>query len=145
MTQEPVRCFWVDESQIYRDYHDKEWGYPVFNDTRLFEKICLEGFQSGLSWITILKKRENFRAGFKGFDITQFVGLLAPAKTDPAIISRLHQEAVKAVHSPEIIQRMGVEGGNELVGSSPAEFLEQIQRDLVLYAKLVKDANIKPQ
>ncbi len=83
--------------------------------------------------------------GFKGFDITQFVGLLAPAKTDPAIISRLHQEAVKAVHSPEIIQRMGVEGGNELVGSSPAEFLEQIQRDLVLYAKLVKDANIKPQ
>ena len=69
MTMEPVRCFWVDESQIYRDYHDKEWGYPVFNDTRLFEKICLEGFQSGLSWITILKKRENFRAGFKGFDI----------------------------------------------------------------------------
>jgi len=69
MTQEPTRCFWVDESQIYRDYHDKEWGYPVYDDTRLFEKICLEGFQSGLSWITILKKRENFRAGFKGFDI----------------------------------------------------------------------------
>ena len=69
MTKEPTRCFWVDDSQLYRDYHDREWGYPVFNDTRLFEKICLEGFQSGLSWITILKKRENFRAGFKGFDI----------------------------------------------------------------------------
>jgi len=69
MTKEPTRCFWVDDSQLYRDYHDKEWGYPVFNDTRLFEKICLEGFQSGLSWITILKKRENFRAGFQDFDI----------------------------------------------------------------------------
>jgi tripartite-type tricarboxylate transporter receptor subunit TctC len=83
--------------------------------------------------------------GYKGFDITQFVGLLAPAKTDPAIIARLHQEAVKAVKSAEIIQRLGVEGGNELVGSSPAEFLEQIQRDLAIYGKLVKDANIKPQ
>ena len=83
--------------------------------------------------------------GYKGFDITQFVGLLAPAKTDPAIINRLHQEAVKAVKSPDIIQRIGVEGGNELVGSSPAEFQAQIQRELVLYTKLVKDANIKPQ
>ena len=71
MTTEPARCFWVDGSQIYRDYHDTEWGFPVFNDTRLFEKICLEGFQSGLSWITILKKRENFRAAFAGFDIAR--------------------------------------------------------------------------
>ena len=71
MSTEPARCFWVDGSQIYRDYHDTEWGFPVFNDTRLFEKICLEGFQSGLSWITILKKRENFRAAFAGFDIAR--------------------------------------------------------------------------
>ncbi len=83
--------------------------------------------------------------GYKGFDITQFVGLLAPAKTDPAIIARLHQEAVKAVKSAEVVQRLGLEGGNELVGSSPAEFSAQIQRELVLYEKLVKDANIKPQ
>ena len=69
--QEPARCFWVDGSQIYRDYHDTEWGFPVFDDRRLFEKICLEGFQAGLSWITILKKRENFRAGFANFDWTQ--------------------------------------------------------------------------
>jgi len=69
VTQEPARCFWVDGSQLYRDYHDREWGYPVYDDTRLFEKICLEGFQSGLSWITILKKRENFRQAFNGFDI----------------------------------------------------------------------------
>jgi DNA-3-methyladenine glycosylase I len=68
---EPARCFWVDASQIYRDYHDHEWGFPVVDDRRLFEKICLEGFQSGLSWITILKKRENFRAGFANFDLAQ--------------------------------------------------------------------------
>ncbi|WP_342616350.1 DNA-3-methyladenine glycosylase I [Rhodoferax sp. GW822-FHT02A01] len=71
MTIQHARCFWVDDSQIYRDYHDREWGFPVYNDTRLFEKICLEGFQSGLSWITILKKRENFRAAFAGFDVAQ--------------------------------------------------------------------------
>ena len=71
MTTEPARCFWVDGSQIYRDYHDTEWGFPVTDDRRLFEKICLEGFQAGLSWITILKKRENFRAGFANFDWTQ--------------------------------------------------------------------------
>lgn len=69
MTNQPARCFWVDDSQIYRDYHDREWGFPVFDDRRLFEKICLEGFQSGLSWITILKKRENFRDAFASFDI----------------------------------------------------------------------------
>ena len=66
---EPQRCFWCDSSDLYRHYHDTEWGFPVTDDTRLFEKICLEGFQSGLSWITILRKRENFRAGFAGFDI----------------------------------------------------------------------------
>jgi DNA-3-methyladenine glycosylase I len=71
MKPEPIRCFWVDDSQIYRDYHDSEWGFPVTDDQRLFEKICLEGFQAGLSWITILKKRENFRAGFANFDWTQ--------------------------------------------------------------------------
>lgn len=54
---------------MYIAYHDNEWGRPVTNDTRLFEKLCLEGFQSGLSWLTILRKRENFRAAFAGFDI----------------------------------------------------------------------------
>jgi DNA-3-methyladenine glycosylase I len=71
MTNQATRCFWVDGSQIYRDYHDNEWGFPVTDDRRLFEKICLEGFQAGLSWITILKKRESFRAGFANFDWTQ--------------------------------------------------------------------------
>jgi len=63
-----VRCFWSGSDPLYRRYHDREWGFPVADDRRLFEKICLEGFQSGLSWLTILKKRENFRKAFKGFD-----------------------------------------------------------------------------
>ena len=64
-----TRCAWAGSSADYLDYHDNEWGHPVADDTRLFEKICLEGFQSGLSWITILRKRENFRKAFAGFDI----------------------------------------------------------------------------
>ena len=63
------RCFWAGSDPLYRRYHDEEWGRPVADDTRLFEKLCLEGFQSGLAWITILRKRENFRAAFAGFDI----------------------------------------------------------------------------
>ncbi len=63
-----ARCFWHGNLEDYRRYHDDEWGYPVSDDRRLFEKICLEGFQSGLSWLTILRKRENFRAAFAGFD-----------------------------------------------------------------------------
>ncbi|CAD7053450.1 DNA-3-methyladenine glycosylase I [Pseudorhizobium endolithicum] len=62
------RCAWHGGLEDYRRYHDEEWGRPVTDDFRLFEKICLEGFQSGLSWLTILRKRENFRAAFAGFD-----------------------------------------------------------------------------
>ena len=63
-----VRCWWCNASDEYRRYHDTEWGFPVREDRRLFEKICLEGFQSGLSWLTILRKREAFREAFEGFD-----------------------------------------------------------------------------
>jgi DNA-3-methyladenine glycosylase I len=63
-----VRCAWGDSTADYRVYHDDEWGRPVSDDTRLFEKLCLEGFQAGLSWLTILRKREAFRRGFAGFD-----------------------------------------------------------------------------
>jgi DNA-3-methyladenine glycosylase I len=62
------RCWWGASSADYIGYHDREWGFPVTDDRRLFEKICLEGFQSGLSWLTILRKRENFRRAFAGFD-----------------------------------------------------------------------------
>jgi len=63
------RCWWCGTDPLYITYHDREWGRPVKDDTRLFEKICLEGFQAGLSWITILRKREHFRDAFRGFDI----------------------------------------------------------------------------
>ncbi|TQV86548.1 DNA-3-methyladenine glycosylase I [Aliikangiella coralliicola] len=66
-----LRCQWCAVSDDYIAYHDNEWGYPVSNDQRLFEKICLEGFQSGLSWRTILTKRENFRKAFKQFDFNK--------------------------------------------------------------------------
>lgn len=62
------RCWWGDSSEEYRRYHDQEWGFGVTDDHRLFEKVCLEGFQSGLSWITILRKRDAFRQAFAGFD-----------------------------------------------------------------------------
>lgn len=63
-----ARCWWPGRDPLYVTYHDREWGRPVADDRRLFEKLCLEGFQSGLSWRTILAKRENFRRAFAGFD-----------------------------------------------------------------------------
>ena len=63
-----ARCSWPGSDPLYLAYHDREWGRPVADDRRIFEKVCLEGFQSGLSWLTILRKRENFRAAFAGFD-----------------------------------------------------------------------------
>ena len=69
------RCLWHGGVPEYRDYHDREWGRPVASDNRLFEKICLEGFQSGLSWLTILRKRENFRLAFRGFDIERVAAM----------------------------------------------------------------------
>ena len=65
------RCFWCAATPAYHDYHDHEWGFPVTDGRRLFEKLCLEGFQSGLSWLTILNKREGFRRAFAGFDLEQ--------------------------------------------------------------------------
>ena len=62
-----TRCAWCGDDALYGRYHDREWGFPVQDDRRLFEKLCLEGFQAGLSWLTILKKRERFREVFHGF------------------------------------------------------------------------------
>lgn len=62
------RCWWGAEPEVYRVYHDDEWGRATIDDHRLFEKVCLEGFQSGLSWLTILRKRDAFRNAFAGFD-----------------------------------------------------------------------------
>ena len=77
------RCWWGSEPEIYRAYHDEEWGRATADDARLFEKICLEGFQAGLSWLTVLRKRQNFRAGFVGFDPARV------ARFDEADVARL--------------------------------------------------------
>jgi len=66
-----ARCWWADSAPEYRAYHDDEWGFPVRDDVRLFEKLSLEGFQAGLSWLTILRKREAFRRAFAGFDFVR--------------------------------------------------------------------------
>jgi DNA-3-methyladenine glycosylase I len=80
------RCAWSAAAPAFLDYHDTEWGFPVGDDVRLFEKLSLEGFQAGLSWRTILAKRENFRAAFDGFDVDRVAGF---GETD---IGRLLQD-----------------------------------------------------
>ena len=82
-----TRCWWCVGDPLYQHYHDTEWGFPVADDTRLFEKLCLEGFQAGLSWLTILRKRENFRAAFAGFDIARV------ARFNSRSVDRLLQDA----------------------------------------------------
>ncbi len=90
------RCAWCLSTPEYLAYHDTEWGFPVTDDRRLFEKLCLEGFQSGLSWRTILAKRENFRAAFDGFDYRKIA-----AYTD-ADVQRLLQDAGIVRHRGKI-------------------------------------------
>jgi DNA-3-methyladenine glycosylase I len=82
-----VRCGWVGNDAEYRRYHDEEWGTPLHGDRALFEKICLEGFQAGLSWITILRRRPSFREVFDGFDIERV------ADYDDADVERLLSDA----------------------------------------------------
>jgi tripartite-type tricarboxylate transporter receptor subunit TctC len=83
--------------------------------------------------------------GYKGYAVTQFQGLLAPAGTDPAIIARLHDEAVKAARLPDVVRKLETEGGNDMVAGTPEEFAELIRSDLVRYRKLVEDAHIPKQ
>ena len=70
-----TRCAWPKLDELYIEYHDTEWGVPVVGENELFERVCLEGFQAGLSWITILKRREGFRKAFKGFQINKVAKL----------------------------------------------------------------------
>ncbi|MGF1605683.1 MAG: DNA-3-methyladenine glycosylase I [Rhodothalassiaceae bacterium] len=94
-----ARCAWGARPAIYRAYHDREWGRPVTDDIRLFEKLSLEGFQAGLSWLTILNKRENFRAAFDGFDFHRIARYRPDDVTrllaDPGIIR--HRGKIEAV------------------------------------------------
>ena len=92
-----ARCAWHGNLPDYLHYHDHEWGRPVADDTRLFEKICLEGFQSGLSWLTILRKRDNFREAFEGFDFERV------ARFGEADVERLLTNAGIVRHRGKIV------------------------------------------
>lgn len=115
-----VRCGWVDTSAEYMAYHDTEWGYPEADDRALFEQLCLEGFQSGLSWRTILSKREAFRRGFAGFD--------------PAKVARFREKEVQALLADSGIVRH--RGKIEAVINNAARALEMIEREGSLGAYL---------
>ena len=90
------RCRWCAATPLYQRYHDSEWGFPVTDDRRLFEKLCLEGFQAGLSWLTILNKREAFRRGFADFDAERM------ARFGPKDVERLLADAGIVRHRGKI-------------------------------------------
>ena len=91
-----ARCWWAESAPEYRAYHDGEWGFPVADDVRLFEKLSLEGFQAGLSWLTILRKREAFRAAFAGFDYSRV------ARFGERDVARLLADAANVRHRGKI-------------------------------------------
>jgi len=97
---ELVRCAWAGQDPLYQHYHDAEWGRPMAQDARLFEKLCLEGFQSGLSWLTILRKRERFRAVFFDFDIDKVARM---GETD---VERLLTDAGIVRHRGKIVSTL---------------------------------------
>jgi len=99
MKKDVTRCVWAGEDELYQRYHDEEWGIPVHDDRKLFEMLMLEGAQAGLSWITILRKRENYRKAFDGFDIDKITGYdekkLEELRQDAGIVrNRLKIQAV---------------------------------------------------
>ena len=91
-----LRCAWCKATPAYQRYHDQEWGFPVTDDCRLFEKLCLEGFQAGLSWLTILNKREAFRRAFAEFDVQRV------ARFDESDVARLLNDAGIVRHRGKI-------------------------------------------
>ncbi len=106
-----ARCAWHGNLPDYLHYHDHEWGRPVADDTRLFEKICLEGFQSGLSWLTILRKRDNFREAFEGFDFERV------ARFGEADVERLLTNAGIVRHRGKIVSTINnAKRARELAG-----------------------------
>jgi DNA-3-methyladenine glycosylase I len=109
------RCPWGVEPPEYRRYHDEEWGRPVVDDGRIFEKLCLEGFQSGLSWLTILRKREGFRRAFAGFRVDAVAAFterdVARLLGDASIV-RHRGKIEAAVANARAVQRVQAEEGS---------------------------------
>ncbi len=126
-----TRCRWSGNDELYVNYHDQEWGFPETDDTKLFEKISLEGFQSGLSWITILRKRENFRKSFHDFDLET--------------VSKFGEKEIKNLLSDEGIIRHEGKIRSVINNSQKALELIEEQGSLAQYfytqSKLVEESN----
>jgi len=123
-----TRCGWVSDDPLYIQYHDEEWGVPVLDDQKLFEFLILETFQAGLSWITVLRKRENFRKAFDGFDVEKV------AAFDEAKIASLMEDA-------GIIRN----GAKIRAAVSNAQAFIQVQKDFGSFRKYIWDfVNGKP-
>lgn len=107
------RCQWPGNDELYIHYHDTEWGVPLTGDQEMFERICLEGFQAGLSWITILKRREGFRKAFKNFDIKKVAKFsesdIGRLMNDPGII-RNRAKIVSAIKNANLVLEMSKAG-----------------------------------
>jgi DNA-3-methyladenine glycosylase I len=103
-----VRCAWCGDSEPYRTYHDTEWGVPLHDDQALFEFLILEGAQAGLSWITILKKRENYRAAFDGFDAARIArygaGKIESLLQDPGIVRNRLKVAAAVTNAQKFLE-----------------------------------------
>ena len=108
-----TRCHWPANDELYIEYHDTEWGVPLTGDQEMFERICLEGFQAGLSWITILKRREGFRKAFKNFDYKK-VAKFTDADVDRLMqderIIRNRSKIQSAIKNAQIVVAMQKEG-----------------------------------
>ena len=108
-----ARCAWGAGAPEYRRYHDTEWGWPVGEDNRIYEKLCLEGFQSGLAWITILRKREGFRRAFAGFDpavVARFGAADIERLVGDAAIVRHRGKISAAVSNARAVMELQAEG-----------------------------------
>jgi DNA-3-methyladenine glycosylase I len=109
------RCFWAYGSDLYCHYHDTEWGRPTKDDRWIFEKLCLEGFQAGLSWLTILNKRENFRKAFKNFnveDVSRFNQKSVERLLQDAGIVRHRGKIESAIHNAKMAKKVRAEFGS---------------------------------
>ncbi len=135
-----TRCAWHGNLEDYRRYHDEEWGQPVTSDIRLFEKICLEGFQSGLSWLTILRKREAFRAAFAGFDFDKVAAFddadIARCLADTGIV-RHRGKIVSTINNAKRAQALRDEFGTLAryfwsFEPTPQERPERVEWDIIV-------------
>ena len=109
------RCWWCGDDKLYVAYHDHEWGFPVVDDRRLFEKVCLEGFQAGLSWLTILRKREGFRAAFANFEferVAQFGARDIERLVGNAAIVRHRGKIESTINNARRAQELALEFGS---------------------------------